>query len=254
MKIGVSSIGYNSRDLLNQCFKAWNELKSEFDIKICFSHGCFVETYKLNFPILSEDGTHELASSLYTSKQIDHLIIYDTPQLENQMWSNNYYVLRDLYNIDLLIMVNVDEIWTVDEIKKLLKIVQENQQIDYFKINFKNYCIDYNTWVDDFIVPRVWYTKKNNGIKAFYKDDLVEYNNEKKDIECPYAIISKDILFPKHYSWVGSKEYLLRKLNFQKLRYGLCSYTWDYTKDKLCLNDEYYNSYGVSKPILNYDN
>lgn len=259
MKIGISTIAYESKDLLNKCFTAWNKIKknknlySEItDIKICFSHGCFEETYKLGFPIYSTDGTCELAKELKANGEIDELIIYDTPQKEYEMWTNNFLKLKE-HDIDLLIMVNVDEIWEEEEIKKLLNLVSENKLIDYFKINFKNFCIDYSTWVDDFIVPRVWFVNKNNGLKRYYRDELVEYNNGKKDIECVHAIVSKNYIFPKHYSWVGSKEYLQRKLHFQKLRYGQCSYEWDQENDKLKLNDNYYLKNNLAKPNLKYD-
>lgn len=253
MKIGISTIGYNSYDLLNKCYSSWNTLKDIYDIKICFSHGCFIETHQLGYPILSEDNTHVLAKEMTDKGIIDYFRLYETPQLENDMWTQNFVDLKKIFDIDLLIMVNIDEIWETHEIKTLVNFIKDNQDTDYFKINFKNYCIDYSTWVDDFIVPRAWFVNKNNGLKRFYRDELVEYNNGKKDIQSIDKIVPKTMVFPKHYSWVGSKEYLQRKLRFQQLRWGVCSYAWDYTADKLCLNDNYYTSYKKQKPKLNYD-
>jgi len=260
MKIGISTIGYESKDLISKCFNSWNKIKQDktlipeiTDLKICFSHGCFEETANLGFPIYSTDGSCELLEEQKHKGVIDDLIIYDTPQKEYDMWTKNFLKLKENYNIDILIMVNVDEIWDVDEIKNLIKFVSENDLVDFFKINFKNYCIDYNTWVDDFIVPRVWFVNKNNGLKGFYKDDLVEYNDGKKDFEKSNVTVPKNLLFPKHYSWVGSKEYLQRKLKFQALRYGTCSYTWSETNNKLELNEDFYLKFGVTKPILNKD-
>lgn len=253
MKIGISTIGYNSYDLLNKCYNSWNSLKDTFDIKITFAHGCFAETHQLGYPILSDDNTHILAQELQDKKIIDNFRLYEIPQLENNMWTQNYIDLKNMFNIDLLIMVNVDEIWEIEEIKSLLNFISNNKDKDYFKVNFKNYCINYKTWVDDFIVPRIWFVNKNEGLKKFYRDELVEYNNGKKDIQCKDIIIPKDIIFPKHYSWVGSKDYLQRKLKFQQLRWGVCSYAWDYHKDELCLNDNYYLAYNKTKPELNYD-
>jgi hypothetical protein len=259
MKIGISSIAYESKDLLSKCFTPWNTIKNDksiipdiTDIKICFSHGCFEETHALGFPIYSTDGTVELAKDLHQSKQIDDLIIYETPQKEYDMWTNNFLKLKE-HNIDLLIMVNVDEIWEIEEIKKMFNFIKNNNLVDYFKVNFKNYCIDYSTWVDDFVVPRIWFVNKNNGLKRFYQDELVEYNNGKKDINCSHLAIPRTLIFPKHYSWVGSKEYLQRKLNFQSLRFGTCSYSWDEKNDKLQLNDEFYKKFNINKPKLNID-
>lgn len=259
MKIGISSIGYESKELLEKCFNSWNEIKNNkdlcpeiTDIKICFGHGCFEETYKLGFPIHSTDGTVELANEMKLKGEIDEIIIYNEPQKEFEMWTNNLVKLKE-HNIDLLIMVNVDEIWDIEEIKKLIKFIKRNELVDYFKVNFKNYCINYSTWVDNFIVPRAWFVNRNKGLKRFYRDELVEYYNEKKDIECSSLTIPRAIVFPKHYSWVGSKEYLQRKLRFQALRYGSCSYEWDELNNCLKLNDSFYSKYKVSRPILSYD-
>lgn len=259
MKIGISSIAYESKDLLNKCFSSWSEIKNNkdlapeiSDIKICFSHGCFEETYKLGFPIYSTDGTCELAKELKDKGVIDELIIYDSPQKENEMWTNNFLKLKE-HDIDLLIMVNADEIWEVEKIQKLLRLVSENKSIDFFKINFKNFCINYSTWVDDFIAPRVWFVNKNDGLKRFYRDELVEYNNGKKDIECSHGVISKEYIFPNHYSWVGSKEYLQRKIHFQKLRYGQCSYEWSDENQSIQLNESYYIKNNLQKPQLKHD-
>jgi hypothetical protein len=260
MKIGISSIGYESKELIEQCFVSWDKIKKDStlipeitDLKICFSHGCFEETAALGFPIYSTDGTYELIQEQKLNGIIDDLIIYDTPQKEYEMWTNNFKLLKEKYSIDLLIMVNVDEIWSVEDIKKLIKFITNNNLVDYFKINFKNYCIDYTTWVDDFIVPRVWFVNKNGGLKRNYQDDLMEYEDGKKDIQCSHLIIPKNLIFPKHYSWVGSKEYLQRKLKFQSLRYGMCSYAWDEEINKLKLNDEFYLKFNITEPILNKD-
>jgi len=259
MRIGITTIGYESKDLLNRCFVAWNEIKKNKslipnleDLRICFAHGCFEETYKLGFPIYSVDNTHEIAKKMKEEEIIDDLIIYDTPQKEYVMWTNNLLKLKES-NIDLLIMVNIDEIWTVEEVQKLINYINNNDLVDYFKINFKNYCIDYETWVDDFIVPRAWFVNKNKGLKRFYQDELVEYEDGTKDINRANLIVPKNLIFPKHYSWVGTKEYLKRKLDFQQLRFGICSYSWDENNDKLQLNQDFYTRFNVPKPILNKD-
>ena len=66
-------------------------------------------------------------------------------------------------------------------------------------------------------------------------------------------VVPKNLIFPKHYSWVGTSDYLKRKLEFQRLRFGICSYSWDQVNDKLQLNDEFYNKFNVPKPTLNKD-
>lgn len=253
--IGVTCIGYDSKELLTKALLPWIELKRYLPdniekLLISVSHGCFEETYKLGYPLLSKDGTHNYINSLKNDNLIDNAIIYNTPQKEYTMWTNNYLWMKD--KIDLLIMLNADEIWEPKEIENMLKFIEFNYLCNYFKINFKNFCINERTWVNDFIVPRVWFTRVLGGLKGFYQDDLVEYENGIKDIQTNHLVIPTNLVFPKHYSWIGSKEYLQRKLNFQKLRYHTCSYTWDNEKDELCLNEDFYKQSGKTKPILNY--
>jgi hypothetical protein len=168
---------------------------------------------------------------------------------EYDMWSGNYHWMQK--DIDFLVMLNHDEIWTIEEIQKLFWFINFNPFVDYYKINFKNYCIDERTWVSDFIVPRMWWVNRHSGLKGFYKDELVEYNDGSKDHDRAFAIVPT--IFPKHYSWVGSKAYLQRKLNFQALRFGSCSYAWDEEKDCLKLNDDFYTKFRLPKPELRHD-
>jgi len=258
IKIGVTAIGYNCNEHLAAVLKPWMELKEAClfgnlikSVHIAFTHGCFTETAQLGYPIISTDGTIEYLKALHElgDSGIDFLDIKETPQLEYEMWTNNlpYLFSKD---IDLLVMLNADELWEINEIIKAVTYIKETEFIDYFKVNFKNYCIDYNHYVSDFIVPRIWWAKKNGGIKRFYRDDLLEYNNGKRDVEVSHKVISPNIIFPKHYSWVGSKEYLQRKLGFQKLRYGNCSYAWDEVNDRLMLNEEFYKTTGLPKPEI----
>lgn len=255
-KIGITMIGYECQEQLEKVLPYWIRLKENppansriESIKIGFTHGCFEETAKLGFPILSTDGTIEHLMKLKDTDSIDYLQIRDTPQKEYEMWTNGFQTFKD--DIDLLWMLNTDEFWELDEIENVLKYIENNDLLDFYKVNFKNFCIDEDTWIDDFIVPRIWWAKKQGGIKRFYQDDLLEYNNGKKDVQCSHLTIPPSVAFPKHYSWVGSKAYLQRKLNFQKLRYGGSSYRWNDITDKLELNDDYYRSIGKPKPTLN---
>jgi hypothetical protein len=258
LKIGITCIGYECLEHVDRTLEPWlkirnNEIKSDLieSVEIGISHGCFEETAQLGYPIKSQDGTLEKFSAMRSSGQIDHLFIHDNPKKEYDMWTENFVAMQE--RIDMLVLLPIDEVWTVQEIENTLRFIQFNELADYFKINFKNYCIDFNTWVDDFIVPRFWFTKRQGGLKGFYKDDLVEYNNGKKDVQCSHLVVPTNLAFPKHYSWVGSKEYLQRKLKFQGLRYGDCSYAWDEATDRLKLNDEFYRKFGRPKPILKHD-
>jgi hypothetical protein len=258
IKVGITFIGYECSELMPRALAPWIQIRKNSSLVDCFeslkislSHGCFEETAKLGFPILSSDKSHEWMALQKELGNVDNFILYKDPMKEYDMWSGNYHWMKD--DIDFLVMLNHDEMWTPEEIQSLFRYVSFNPFVNYYKVNFKNYCIDENTWVDDFIVPRMWWVNRNVKLKGFYKDELVEYENGVKDFQTAFANVPKNLLFPKHLTWVGSKSYLQRKLHFQALRFGACSYRWDDATDKLTLNDDFYAKFGVPKPILHHD-
>jgi hypothetical protein len=260
--IGITCIGYNCKEGLEEVLGPWEKIKENpslapliNELKIGFVHGCFEETHALGYPIFSEDNTELTLDRYWECGVIDGFHVSNKPRKEYEMWTEGYELSKQWAtgDQDLLWMLNTDEVWEIEEINRVLNFIQSNNLVDFYKVNFKNYCIDKSTWVDDFIVPRIWWIKKQGGLKRFYQDDLVEYNNGKRDVQCSHLVIPQPVAFPKHYSWVGSKEYLQRKLAFQKLRYGACSYRWNDTEQKLELNDEYYRNVGKAKPTLNKD-
>ncbi|MEK6883122.1 MAG: hypothetical protein AABY22_26085 [Nanoarchaeota archaeon] len=253
-KIGICSIGYECAEHLDKVMKSWSQIKKENLLKdyisdLYFSavHGCFQETFKLNFPIKSQDNTIEKLIQYKKSNIIDNFILWDKPREEFELWTDNLFFLFSK-NIDLLWMVNLqDEIWEIEEIKAAIEFINNNQFIDIYRINFANYVFDYNTIQTDFRVPRLWWVNRNGGIQSFWRDDLILYVNQKRDGDVSTVLIPSNIIMPKHYSWVGSKQYLLRKLAFQKLRYSISSYRWNDEKDCLEINPEYYKL--TSKPF-----
>lgn len=257
LKVGITFIGYECMELMPRALAPWLDIRKNGGVdeiqslEISLTHGCFEETAKLGFPIKSTDSSHVWMLGSFADGLVDNVIVHETPQKEYDMWTGNYLFFKD--RIDLLIMLNHDEMWTPDEIQKLFKFFAFNPLTDYYKVNFKNYCIDEQTWVDDFIVPRMWWVNRNGGLKGFYKDELVEYNDGKKDYQCSFASIPKFLLFPKHLTWVGSESYLKRKLHFQALRFGTCSYAWDAANNRLMLNEEFYTKFGIPKPQLYHD-
>lgn len=258
LRVGITFIGYECMELMPRSLMPWFQIRADpslipgiKSLKISLSHGCFEETAKLGFPIASTDGSADWMLKAEQEKEADKTIIYSSPMKEYEMWTGNYLWMKD--EIDFLIMLNHDEMWTIEEIKKLFQFVNFNSQVDFYKVNFKNYCINEQTWVDNFINPRMWWVNRNGGLKGFWKDELVEYNDGTKDFQRSSVTIPMAFLFPKHLSWVGSKAYLQRKLNFQALRFGSCSYAWDEKNDCLMLNDAFYAHFGLPKPELHHD-
>lgn len=258
LKVGITFIGYECMELMPRALEPWISIRKNpslvpgiQSLKISLSHGCFEETAKLGFPIKSTDGSMDWMMREIANRNVDNCILYDEPMKEYNMWSGNYHWMKD--DIDFLIMLNHDEMWTLPEINLLFGFIEFNPWVDYYKINFKNYCINEQTWVDDFIVPRAWWVNRGRKLKGFYKDELTEYEDGTRDFQRPFGVVPKSLLFPKHLTWIGSKSYLQRKLNFQALRFGSCSYAWDDKNDCLKLNEDFYAKFGIPKPQLYHD-
>jgi hypothetical protein len=260
ISIGVVNINYDCAKTLDLAFNPWREVKDGAlkglvdNVWISSRHVCFPETASLGYPLHSTDGTIEKLDDLWADSVIDELLIYPEPVEEQIAWSDNLPFLQSK-NPDIIMMVNSDEIFTVNDITRIVEFIQRNGLTDFFRINFKNY-FGRGKYVDNFIVPRVWSNKRNGGVLNFYKDDLCTFVNGKKDVECSCMTIPKKLCFPAHYSWSlppqysdeENKKFVMRKLGFQKIRYVYPSYRWNEEKNELELDPTYYTRFGLAMP------
>jgi hypothetical protein len=260
VSIGIVNISYCCKPTLDLAFNPWREVKNGVlkglvsDVWISSKHCCFPETFSLGYDLYSKDGTLEKLGQFKEEGLVDDFEIYDEPIEEQIAWSDNLPFLQSK-NPELIWMTNSDEIFTVNDIARIVEFVQRNSLTDYFKVNFKNY-FGRGKFVDNFVVPRVWANKRNGGLKLFYRDDLAQFNNGKKDVECSSMVIPKKHCFPAHYSWSlppqysdeENKLFCMRKLGFQKIRYIHPSYRWNDEKNELELDPTYYSRFGLTMP------
>lgn len=251
MKIGISAIGYNCAEHLDKVLSPWIQKYDDFEILISIAHGLFPEYEKLGFPIESQDGTIGKIQKYQQDGFIGSFSYLTTPTYEKDIRNVTLPYLLD-NEVDYIMLLDLqDEIYTPEDIKKIVNFIKMNEFISSFNINFKNYIIDNNHYVNNFIAPRIWNNKLNGGIKEFYYDNEILFNNGKtaKDSSC--ITIPQNIAFIKHLSWVGSQQYLQNKINFQKIHYGQCSYKME--NGVLKLDDDYYIKNGINKPIIYKD-
>lgn len=257
MKIGISAIGYNCKEHLDKVIRPWIDYKKSNPGQLFISivHGVFPEVYQIgDCPIFSEDGTIESLQEYKNLGEIDFFQVLSEPTYEKDIRN---YTLKNLFkhDIDLLWLLDLqDEIYDPKEILRILDFIDKNKEVDWFKINFKNYIIKPGCYIDDFIAPRIWRTKIYGGIQGFYYDNDIIYNDNRKAVELPNLIIPREIAFPKHYSWIGSPEYLKRKIEFQRRHYTHCSYCWNEAKNSLDFDMNYYIMNGKSIPKVYHDN
>lgn len=266
MNIGIVNISYNCAATIERALSVWKGVSGSngLNVSVSCQHVCFGETYTLGYPIISPDGTIATLIRLEEGGIIDKLEIHQTfPVFEQTAWSNCIPFLA-AQDLDYLVMVGSDEWWNPDEIKRVFEFIVNNPA-DYYKINFKNY-INPNEYVDDFIVPRIWSMKRRGGVKRFWKDDLVVFNDGCFDYQTNFIQIPREIAFIEHWSWAlppllldkntyraRNEAFVKRKLAFSATRYSICSWKWDDSKSKLVHNDEYYTSRNIPKPVIYED-
>jgi hypothetical protein len=265
MILGLHSICYNTNATLERAFAPWREVKNGAlkglvnDVYFAVQAAAFPETVSLGYDLHSNDGTEETLLKFKQEGLFNDLVIHNQAVEEQVLWSENVRFLQK-YNPDYIFMIGGDEVFTVEEIEKVLKFVLHNPLTDYFRINFKNF-FGRGKYVKDFIAPRIWSNKRNGGVDYHYKDDLVMFKNGKRDTECSCMTVPSKVVFPAHYSWSlppecsdeKNKKFVMRKLGFQKIRYVHPSYRWNEEKNELELDPTYYARVGKGVPEIYYE-
>ena len=152
---------------------------------------------------------------------------------------------------DIIWMLDGDEFYTKDEIIKTLNFVKQNDLVDWYKINFKNYIFDGKSWLEGFCPPRIFWTNRNEGIDKFYWDNDIVYNNGKKYTEKSFLEIPKMLCHVRHMTWLHSNG--KAKYEYQIKHFGHCSYRWNYEKEELEFDLDFHSKNNVPIPILNTD-
>jgi hypothetical protein len=254
MKIGLIASAYNCAQFLEDCLKPWEILKKQSEHELCcsFIHNCFKENKELHLPIESSDGTAKILEQKHDDGTIDYYN-FSTEYLREHEARNVCLknVLQE--NVDYVWTLGLDELYTIDEIEKILAFVEANPFVDWFKINYKNYIFDGKQWVDGFCPPRIFKVNTHAGLKELYYDDDFIYTDGSDYKKLSNLEVPKVIAHVKHMTWLHSNG--KAKVEYQKLRWGDngCSYSWDYKENKLKFNENFYKITNKPLPIINYE-
>lgn len=248
---------YDGMDYLERCLDHWIRLRKESqNIVIAVVHNCFLENHKNGEPIYSKDGTVEYLKQLEARKEIDYLTILDEPSLEHDARNKG---LKQLLgeNCDFIHTIGHDEIYTSDQIKKIYEYVKEKPFITWFGVNYKNYVFDENHYVLGFCPPRIFRTKLQSAkLNSFYWDDDIQYladcGGVVSYVNLSYKPIPQSVALVNHYTWL-SDERGRKKVEYQEKHFapprGLgCGFKWDYERNKLGFNLDYYKKTGQNLP------
>jgi len=250
IKIGLIVTAYQCKnlDFLDNWIKA--KKSGIADIRIAVTTALFKEYADLGAKYDNEQ-TELLLTSAKEDSNIDYLNVIKHPILD---WQNREISLQSLKaeNVDFIWQLDSDEYYSLEEIKNAIEWLKSNDLYDFYRVNFRNYIgkPEDRTYVLDFKPVRIINNRNHNGISKFYFDNDVEFNNKTRTPFCAGTAIPIRVCQPKHFSWVGSKEFLNRKIEYQKKAIGTCSYAWDVENDCLIFNKEYYNQRGIDAPAV----
>jgi hypothetical protein len=246
MRIGISAIGYECAEHMDEVLAPWLNLKKH-QVVLSIAHGIFPETSALGLPAISQDGTMEKLEKLSQKHSIS---ITETPTPEKDLRNMTLPPILGS-NVDVVWLLDLqDELYTEKNINDILEFVRVTPECDWFKINFKNYVFNDSTYVDDFVAPRIWRNDRNGGVAGFYYDNEMVFGDGRAQDCCPNVMVPREVAFPMHLSWVGSEAYLKRKIAFQINHYGNCSYAWDKETNQLVFNRDYYRKFNKQIPTL----
>lgn len=245
MRIGVIYTGFNNFKYAKQSILPWINLKYMYPENFFISAVSvpFLEYKDAN---IDPDKTTNFLNMLAEAEFINSC--FSEPKFIKENEARNL-ALFDLLRrgIDYIMIVDSDELYTMQEIMKVINFVK-TYRFDGYKINFKNYIFDGKSYLEGFCPPRIYKNNIYGGINSFYWDNEIIYNNGKTDKNINFIDIPKEIVFVKHMTWLNENG--KSKVEYHKKHFGGCSYLWNEDKNTLEIDLPYYDRMGYKRPVI----
>ena len=256
MRIGILLTCYNCADYVDDCLAPWINLKEKFNFIIACNSGMFRDYFDLG---ISENNQETLEKLI--KHKLDFLVTTSGRNLLDEDSSRNlcldFLVKQDC---DLLIYLDGDEIYTEDQIIRVLDFVQTNPSFDQYGIFFKNHTIKKGLFLNNFLRKSIYWMKRYGGIQRFYFDSDFVYNDPNADYSNTVAI-PREVAFIEHYSWISDDPRTKIKITYQNRRYVgasgdfpenmRCAFRWNEQRDFLEFNPDFWENNGrVQVPML----
>lgn len=253
MKIGLVIAAFNSAENIERALEPFLELKKDFNVVLSAFHAVFEEYSSFGVSAGSDVETIEILNQLKNDNKLDYLNISKTPLSEA---AARTLALEPLLkeNVDYVFLLDAaDEDYTVEQVKNIINYIVKNPEVAVFKVCFQNHVIKENLVLKEPFIPnRIWKVKNLPfTLKNYNWDNDCLYQNREQIVsdKCFKAkIIPQSLVFVRHLSWVGSKERLIGKINYQNAHFGEkvggfgCGYRWNYGNDCLEFNPNYFAS------------
>lgn len=249
MKIGILFCGYNSEEYVEKSLSSFLN-KDEFVISAVSVP--FLE-YKHQDPF--EDDTTNILRRYLEEGKIHYLV--DFPKFIKEAEARDLaldYLLTE--GVDYFWLVDADEVYSEENIKKIKNYVQKNDA-SWYSISLKNYVFDKQHFLDEpFCPPRIFKVNCDNKFfePRFIWDNDIIYQSRDLDIrhysELPHLNIPKNVAWVDHYSWMNDN-IGERKVKYQQSHFGHCSFKWDEVGKQLKFDENYFKKNGIPIPKVN---
>ncbi len=233
MTIGIILTGFNMQEYVRPCLDAWTAARAqklgghEFVI-------CAVSLPFAGFSNDGEDQTTELLRAELAAEHIDNLITEPRNIPETVARGMALTWLKD-QGCELSWQVDMDEVFTINEIDRIIRFVENNRWINWFKVSYRNLVFTPDQWlVEPFTPPRIHRLNiPGLEVAGFIQDNDIVYQRGDGvfvyQVELAHLTVPTSIAHVRHFSWLNNSR-SRAKVEYQVRRWGQSSFSWDDTK------------------------
>lgn len=242
MKIGIILTGYNMEEYVSRCLGPWIQAKKikldghEFVI-------CGVSVPFAGFPASKKDNTTTILEQLRQAGAINHLITEpeNIPETTARGMALQWLKTQE---VDIIWQVDLDELYTINDISNILACVDRNPFITWFRLSLKNYVLDEHTFLEEPFQPPRIHRINDRGYSAhsFSADNDIQYGGKiTRDIHpqehFATMIIPQGVAWVRHMTWQNNSR-SRRKIEYQLKgrNWPSCTFAWDDARGGLIFN------------------
>lgn len=254
IKLGVIFCGYNCDEHVAASLPIWEFLKKKMGDNLTFTVcNCLFEEY-------ADMGQKVLPLAEWAKADFIDFCHHNKWPVSEAVARGECLKFLLTKDIDFVLLVDADEFYTKENFDNIVKFVENNEFITWFKLSLKNYVFDNKTYLTDpFTPPRIFKVLDGDyELDSFSWDNDVVYRNTFGN-KVPHSqfssiTIPKNIAWINHYSWCGAADYLRDKVAYQLAHFnGVCSYRWDDKENRLKFNEDFFEKYRLAIPKIAKD-
>lgn len=244
MKVAVIGCFYGNADILPEVLRPWIALKREgYSIGLLGINAQFKEYAELGYT--NDDEATRAALSEHRT-HFEHLVIEKTPLMEYEV-RNRLLEYAKAQQYEAIWLLDGDEMYTEEEIKRILTYVDRMQLFDLYHIHFQNFILDTMRSRDGFLPPRIIRLDRHGGIRRFSWDNEIEFVDGTKMHHARSIVVPKRVAWVRHLTW--RRNQADRKIAYSKKHFGFSIFERNPATGEIEYNAQWFNHYEMPVPI-----